>query len=161
MEKIDSLGNRFTFKKSGKKKKNESSPVKKNEFSQILNPIKDIKTTDFHAPDHDGEHETLEKMLDEIYEEGDALKKAPTFTNIKRYRGCVKKFLQYVTTYMLQVEEKVSGKNILKRKRFTLITIIDQKLEKLAAEVLSSQSEQLAILKKVDEINGLLVDLIR
>jgi uncharacterized protein YaaR (DUF327 family) len=161
MEKIDSLGSKFTFKKSEKKKKEKLSPAKKKEFSQFLHPVKDIKTVDFLPHEEEGEHETLERMLDDIYKEGDTLKKAPTFARIKSYRGCVKRFLQYITKHMLQVEEKVSGINILKRKRFTLITIIDQKLENLAAEVLSNQSEQLSILKKVDEINGLLVDLIR
>ncbi|MBN1698916.1 MAG: YaaR family protein [Spirochaetales bacterium] len=161
MEKIDNLGNKFTFRRSEKKKKSESPPVKKKDFSELLNPIKESDETVFHPREEEEERQTLEDMLDDIYEEGDKLKKAPTFAHIKSYRNSVKRFLKYITDHMVGVEEKVSGINILKRKRFTLISVIDQKLENLAAEVLSTQHEQCAILKKVDEINGLLVDLVR
>ena len=54
---------------------------------------------------------------------------------------------------------RTSGANIAKRKRFTLVKVIDEKLEALAS-VLAAQKEQLAILAQIDEINGLLVDLV-
>jgi len=57
--------------------------------------------------------------------------------------------------------EKTSGGNILKRKKFTTVVVVDEKLERLAAEVLSSQRDRLEILRRLDEIHGLLVDLLR
>jgi uncharacterized protein YaaR (DUF327 family) len=48
----------------------------------------------------------------------------------------------------------------LKRKKFTQVEIIDQKLEQLAAGILSNQKDQLGLLGKIEEINGLLVDLL-
>ena len=59
-----------------------------------------------------------------------------------------------------RVEETTSGANIMKRKRFTLVKVVDEKLDSLAASVLAAQREQLTILAQIDEINGLLVDLI-
>ena len=38
--------------------------------------------------------------------------------------------------------------------------VIDEKLEALAVSVLAAQKEQFAILAQIDEINGLLVDLV-
>jgi len=61
---------------------------------------------------------------------------------------------------MLKVEQKESGINILKRKRFTSIRVIDQRLERLVADILQDQAEQLEILNRIDEINGLLVNLV-
>jgi len=60
----------------------------------------------------------------------------------------------------MTAEETTSGANIMKRKRFTLVKVIDEKLEALAASVLAAQKEQIAILAQIDEINGLLVNLV-
>jgi uncharacterized protein YaaR (DUF327 family) len=59
------------------------------------------------------------------------------------------------------VVEKSSGGNILKRKKFTTVVVIDERLERLAAEVLSAQRDKLDILRRLDEIHGMLVDLLR
>ena len=48
----------------------------------------------------------------------------------------------------------------MKKKRFTLVKVIDEKLESLVAEILRGQSEQLKILERIEEINGLIVDII-
>jgi len=72
----------------------------------------------------------------------------------------VRSFLDYVVNNMLAVEEQTSGNNILRRKRFTQVRIIDGRLERLVAEVLQNQGKQLDLLEKINEIRGLLVDLI-
>jgi uncharacterized protein YaaR (DUF327 family) len=43
---------------------------------------------------------------------------------------------------------------------FHSVKVVDEKLDRLAAEVLSNHADKLAMLAKIDEINGLLVDLI-
>jgi uncharacterized protein YaaR (DUF327 family) len=58
------------------------------------------------------------------------------------------------------VTERTSGGNVLRRKKFTQVQVIDEKLEQLAAGILANQKNQLALLAKIEEINGLLVDLI-
>jgi uncharacterized protein YaaR (DUF327 family) len=58
------------------------------------------------------------------------------------------------------VEEQTSGGNILRRKRFTQVKIIDKKLESLVRAVLNNQGRQLEVLAKINEIRGLLIDLI-
>ena len=72
----------------------------------------------------------------------------------------MKAFIEYAVAHSIAVEETTSGTNILKRKRFTLVKVIDEKLEALAASVLAAQKEQIAILAQIDEINGLLVNLV-
>ena len=102
----------------------------------------------------------VETLLDEIHETGEKLKGNPTLKIIQRYKRAVKGFIRYIVANSLEVEEHVSGVNILKRKRFTLIKVIDEKLEKLAAEILKTQKDQLEILRRVDEMYGLLIDLV-
>jgi uncharacterized protein YaaR (DUF327 family) len=72
----------------------------------------------------------------------------------------VKAFVKYVLRNAVAVEETTSGVNIMKRKRFTLVKVIDEKLEALAASILAAQKEQMSILAQIDQINGLLVDLV-
>ena len=79
---------------------------------------------------------------------------------IKEYRQQVKAFIKFAVEHSIAVEETTSGANILKRKRFTMVKVIDEKLEALAVSVLAAQKEQLAILAQIDEINGLLVNLV-
>jgi uncharacterized protein YaaR (DUF327 family) len=47
----------------------------------------------------------------------------------------------------------------MEQKQYTLIKVVDTKLEKLASYILSSQKNQIEILRGVDEIYGLLVNL--
>ena len=101
----------------------------------------------------------LPELLDDVYEKGEKLKGRPVLENIREYRVAVMEFMDHVVSHMMSLEEKVSGSAIRKRKKFTLLRVIDEKLETLAADVLRDQSQQLRILQQVEEINGLLVDL--
>jgi uncharacterized protein YaaR (DUF327 family) len=47
----------------------------------------------------------------------------------------------------------------MKKPKYALLQVINDKLDKLGAYVLSNQKDHLEILSKVDELNGLLVDL--
>lgn len=105
--------------------------------------------------------ETEKELLDEIHSAGDELKSRPLPKQIKRYKQAVRNFLGYVVRNGFDTETQISGVNLMKRKRFTLVQVIDQKLEKLAAGILSGQSGQIEILARLEEIKGLLVDLLQ
>lgn len=105
--------------------------------------------------------ETVQVLLDDVHGAGEELKGRPFTEEIKRYKTAVRNFLHYVVENGYTVEERSSGINILKRKKFTLVQVIDRKLEQLAAGILAGQSTQLELLARLDEISGLLVDLLR
>lgn len=102
----------------------------------------------------------LEAMLDEVHAAGDKLKEKPLPDNIVAYKAAVKNFVRFVVDRTYAVTESTSGGSILKRKKFTQVQVIDQKLEQLAAGILSNQRSQLGLLERIEEINGMLVDLI-
>jgi uncharacterized protein YaaR (DUF327 family) len=58
-------------------------------------------------------------------------------------------------------EVQIGGTSVLKQKRFTLVRIIDSKLDGMASAILRGQLNQRQILEKLDEIKGLLVDLVQ
>ncbi len=103
--------------------------------------------------------EGLDALLDEVHEAGDRLKENPTVDLVQAYKKAVRDFLHYVVERSFAVEQKTSGRNILKRNVYFRVSVIDGALEKLAAEILRNQRDNLEILRRVDEINGMLVDL--
>jgi len=158
MDRVDSLGSAFPHREPERRKKVDrkrrlgaSAPRgagegKPGEFSRLLG-----------SPAAD---EALEELLDEVSESGERLHESQSLENIRAFRESVKRFLGYVVKHALEVDEHVSGANILKRKKFTLVKVIDRKLESLAAAVLAGQADQMEILRRVDEIRGLVVDLV-
>jgi len=105
----------------------------------------------------------LEELLDDIHEAGDALKDLPTLRNVKLYKNSVSKFLKFVVKNTLETET-TAGSNfnpLKKQKKYTIIRVVDEKLEQLAAGVLQNQSDKLSILERIEEINGLIVNLIK
>jgi uncharacterized protein YaaR (DUF327 family) len=160
MDKIDSVGESFSYKSLQKKKRKKETP-KTGRFSSLVRSIS--SKNDAGDSLEVGEEQTsqLEELMEDINELGDVLEKNPTLDNIKRYRERVKYFMKYLVAHVLDVEQKISGANILKRKKYTLITIIDQKLEDLSRDFLLRQKSNLDLLGRINEINGLLVDLLR
>jgi len=105
--------------------------------------------------------EAIQRLLDGVHTAGDALKKRPFPEEIKRYKQAVRNFLNYVVDNAYSTEEQISGINPMRRKTYTIIQVVDQKLELLAAAILAGQSSQLDLLARVDEITGILVDLLQ
>jgi uncharacterized protein len=103
--------------------------------------------------------EGLESLLDDVHETGDRLKENPSVDLVQAYKKAVRDFVHYVVERSFAVEQKTSGRNILKRNAYFRVSVIDASLEKLAAEILRNQRDNLEILRRVDEINGMLIDL--
>ena len=110
------------------------------------------------------ESEILASLLDSVSASGDALKERPSPDNIVNYKEAVRNFMKFVVSRAYK-KETSAGIKIRKglefsQKEYTQIHVIDEKLERLAAGILSNQKDKLAILAAVEEINGLLVDLL-
>jgi len=103
----------------------------------------------------------LERLLDEVHETGDRLVENPTVDLVQAYKKAVRDFVHYVVERSYAIEQKTSGRNILKRNVYYRVSVIDESLERLAAEILRNQRDKLEILRRVDEINGMIVDLFR
>jgi uncharacterized protein len=160
MARIDSLGEAYQYplpekKRTGKKEKTQHAA-----FSQLVESAAENGEPGMESPLGGGVRGNVEELLDAVFASGDVLKKTPTLEAIKEYRKRVKAFIEYAVEHSIAVEETTSGTNIMKRKRFTLLKVIDEKLEALTASVLAAQREQIGILAQIDEINGLLVNLV-
>lgn len=103
----------------------------------------------------------LEAQLDLIHDIGQKLLKQQTLDQVKAYKTAIKSFMQHFLRYGMETEEVVSSsRNIMNQKKYTIIRVIDEKLERLVTGILQSQVKQMEILSKLEEIQGLLVNLV-
>ena len=113
--------------------------------------------------------DSLNELLDDVHSAGDTLSKRPFPPEIASYKEAVRNFVHYVVENSFDTEEQTGitkfrklkdGKSIPEHGKFTIVKVIDSKLEGMAAAILRGQLSQLEILEKLDEIKGLLVDLL-
>ena len=104
--------------------------------------------------------EPLEVLLDEVYASGQELSYNPSPENVVAYKKAVARFIREVIDGSVELTETEGRlRKDMKKPKYALLHVIDEKLEKLGAYVLQNQKEKLEILRKVDELQGLLVDL--
>ncbi|HSV56104.1 MAG TPA: DUF327 family protein [Magnetospirillaceae bacterium] len=150
---------------SGRKPREERKIDKgKDVFRTLLRGAEGAESDGFHSgsvADAPYSQAGLETLLDDVHVLGESLKRDPNPQAVVSYKLAVRNFVHHVILRTYALEEKTSGTNILKRKKYVHMTVIDRKLESLAAEILSTQRSQMEILRRVDEIYGILVDLLQ
>lgn len=101
----------------------------------------------------------LQNLMEEITVQGQKLYKRRDVKDMKHYRGLVKEFLNEVVTH----SHSFSRENFLDRKGrhrvYGIIRLVDENLDQLAQELMKDEKDNLAILDKIGEIEGLLLDI--
>lgn len=106
------------------------------------------------------EQEYLEKLQDDVYSTGDALSDTVCPENILAYKKAIKAFVEYVLDSAYEVENIVTGSlNPARKKAWTIVKVINEKLDRLITDLMYSQLKKIEVLKRIDEIKGLIVDL--
>ena len=119
----------------------------------------DFKFTLMSKIEEDGLAERLDGMMKEIIQQGKKLTKRMDIRDMKHYRTLIKEFLNEVVNR----SHKFSRENFLDRRGrhrvYGMIKRVDEALDELAGELISDEKDAIAILDKVDEIRGLLLDI--
>lgn len=101
----------------------------------------------------------LSNLMEAIGQEGQKLAKRRDVKDMKHYRGLIKEFLNEVVTH----SHSFSRENYLDRRGrhrvYGIIRLIDENLDQLAQELMKDEQDNLAILNKIGEIQGLLLDI--
>lgn len=101
----------------------------------------------------------LNALMEEITMQGERLAKRRDVKDMKHYRGLVKDFLNEVVTH----SHAFSRENFLDRRGrhrvYGIIRLVDENLDQLAQELMKDEKDNLAILDKIGEIQGLLLDI--
>lgn len=110
--------------------------------------------------EEEGLAERLNLMMEEIVMQGDKIVKRMDVRDMRRYRTLIKEFMNEIVNR----SHKFSRENFLDRRGrhrvYGIIRLVDEKLDELAQELVSEECDKIAILAKVDEIRGLLLDIL-
>ncbi|MCR5419939.1 MAG: YaaR family protein [Lachnospiraceae bacterium] len=109
--------------------------------------------------DDEGLQERLNLMFQDITMQGKKISKHMDVRDMKRYRTLIKDFLNEVVNR----SHKFSRENFLDRRGrhrvYGIIRLIDENLDSLAEELMKEEKDHIAVLGKIDEIKGMLLDI--
>ena len=104
--------------------------------------------------------ERLNLMLEDIVQQGKKIAKRTDISEMRQYRQLIKEFLNEVVNRSHQF----SRENFLDRRGrhrvYGIVKLIDKNLDELAEELIKDEKDNIAILNKIDEIRGLLLDIL-
>ena len=126
----------------------EKGPVKEVEFKEKLAEVnrKEIK-------------ERLDRLFNIIDEQGEKLERSLDKKDLLEYKRRVKEFLRILHKEFARAKQSFSWDSRGNMRTYTIVEKIDRNLEVLQQLFLEEQADALEVLKRVDEIRGLLLDL--
>ena len=102
----------------------------------------------------------LKEMVEEITKQGQKISEHMDIRDLKVYRTMISNFINEVVAN----SHKFSRENFLdKRGRhrvYGIVRLVNDKLDELAQELISSEKNQVNILDRIGEIQGLVLDII-
>ena len=104
--------------------------------------------------------EKLNLLLNNISVQGQLIARHMDIRDMKKYRGLIRDFMNEIVNR----SHKFSRENFLDRKGrhrvYGIIRLVDENLNELAEELIKDETDHIAILNKIGEIEGLLLDIL-
>ena len=120
----------------------------------------DFKFTLMSSLEEDGLQARLSLMMEDITMLGKKLGKHMDVRDMKHYRKLVQEFMNEIVNR----SHKFSRENFLDRRGrhrvYGMIKRVNAALDELAQELMQEEKDHLAILGRIDEIRGLLLDIL-
>lgn len=108
------------------------------------------------------EHELqarLNLLMEDITQQGKKLGKHMDVRDMRKYRHLIQDFMNEIVSH----SHKFTRENFLDRRGrhrvYGMIKLLDQNLDDLAMELIKDEKDHIAILSKIDEIRGILLDI--
>lgn len=102
----------------------------------------------------------LGAMMEEITRTGEQLGKRRDIKDMKHYRTLIKEFMNEIVSR----SHEFSRENFLDRRGrhrvYGIVRLVDENLDQLAQELMKDEQDHMAILAKIGEIRGLLLDIL-
>ncbi|MDR2648904.1 MAG: YaaR family protein [Clostridiales bacterium] len=110
--------------------------------------------------DDEGLAQRLSNLLGDITVQGKRLAEHMDIKDMRHYRSLVSDFMHEVITR----SHEFTRENFLDRRGrhrvYGIVRLVDEKLDELARELIRSEKDHIDILDRVDEIKGLILDMI-
>ena len=126
----------------------------------VTPPDESFKFTLISCIEETALQEKLAILLEDITKEGKKIAKHMDVRDMKYYRSLIQEFMNEIVTR----SHKFTRENFLDRRGrhrvYGMIKLVDENLDLLAAELMKDEKDHLLILSKIDEIRGLLLDIL-
>ena len=101
----------------------------------------------------------IAEMKKEIDEQGNRLADRVDVRELEKYRRLIREFLDEIVSngYTFSREDAYASRG--RHRYIATVNIVDEKLDALGKEVMKEQADRIEILNKIDDIRGLLLDL--
>ncbi len=120
----------------------------------------DFKFTLMSSLEEEGLQARLSLMMEDITMQGKKLSKHMDVRDMKHYRKLIQEFMNEIVNR----SHKFSRENFLDRRGrhrvYGMIKRVNAALDELAQELMKDEKDHLSILGKIDEIRGLLLDIL-
>jgi hypothetical protein len=100
--------------------------------------------------------EELEAYIKEIKTTGERLAITQNYTDVIKYKQVIKGYLKSIVDYVYDLNKNDS---FWDKNYFTTVKTVNEKLEEITKELIYGQKENIDAAAKIDEINGLLIDI--
>src|SRR5690554_4853351 len=114
----------------------------------------------FKQLDELGFEERIKYLVNKIEEQGEKLSKKIDLRELKIYKRLISDFLDEVVTNSHKFSKDSSLDRRGRYKVYATVKKINKELDELTQEVLKEEKDNIAVLKKIEDIRGLVLDLL-
>ena len=101
----------------------------------------------------------MNALIEKIDEQAEKLTKRADISDFQKYRQLLKEFLDEVVSngYAFSKDDAFGARG--RHRFFATVKTIDTKLDEMAKELLSGQADSVDLLHRIDDIRGLILDI--
>ncbi len=123
-------------------------------------PVQSAFREVMHDIDRSNCAERLSRMSEDIVKQGEVLAARYDIAELKRYKRMLTEFLSEAVRYAFEFNKHTTRDGNGRHHAYTIVKRINEKLEKMTQDVLTGQAEQIQLIADINDINGMLVDLL-
>lgn len=101
----------------------------------------------------------LNELMQKIDNDGARLTKSINIVDLKCFKKAVSQFLKYLINSSLHFEKENVFDSRGRQQIFSMVKKVNQKLDELVASVMENQKDNIKVLKLIDDIRGMLIDI--
>lgn len=125
--------------------------IRNDRDAAFSNQLKKLETANYE--------EKIKVLADKINSQGKKLEKKADIRDLQIYKKLIAEFLDEAVTHSHSFTKKSFLDRRGRHRVFAIIKKINEELIELTNEVLRSEQDNISILKKLDDIRGLILDL--
>jgi hypothetical protein len=104
--------------------------------------------------------DALSKLSQDIVRQGEVLAQRYDIAELKRYKQMLAEFMNEAVRLSYEFNKRPTRDGRGRHHIYTIVKRIDEKLEKITQDILERQVDQIQLMADINDINGLLVDLL-